>query len=45
MAGKWLEALKTIAPSVLRVAFIISPETAVLRGTFYLSAFETLPPH
>jgi putative ABC transport system substrate-binding protein len=41
MAGKWLEALKTIAPAIRRVAFMINPETAVLRGTFYLSAFET----
>jgi putative ABC transport system substrate-binding protein len=41
MAGKWLEMLKTIAPAVARVAFMINPETAVLRGTFYLRAFET----
>jgi putative ABC transport system substrate-binding protein len=41
MAGKWLEVLKTLAPAVARVAFIINPETAVLRGTFYLRAFET----
>jgi putative tryptophan/tyrosine transport system substrate-binding protein len=41
MAGKWLEVLKTIAPAVTRVAFMINPETAVLRGTFYLRAFET----
>ena len=38
MAGKWL---KTIAPEIVRVAFMINPETAVLRGTFYLRAFET----
>jgi putative ABC transport system substrate-binding protein len=41
MAGKWLEVLKTLAPAVTRVAFMINPETAVLRGTFYLRAFET----
>jgi putative tryptophan/tyrosine transport system substrate-binding protein len=41
MAGKWLEVLKTIAPGVGRVGIIINPETAVLRGTFYLRAFET----
>ena len=41
MAGKWLEVLKTIAPAVGRVGIIINPETAVLRGTFYLRAFET----
>jgi putative ABC transport system substrate-binding protein len=41
LAGKWLEVLKTMAPAVGRVAFMINPETAVLRGTFYLRAFET----
>ena len=41
MAGKWLEVLKAVAPTVTRVAFMINPETAVLRGTFYLRAFET----
>jgi putative ABC transport system substrate-binding protein len=41
MAGKWLEVLKTIAPAVAKVAFMVNPETAVLRGTFYLRTFET----
>ncbi len=41
MAGKWLEVLKTIAPAVGRVAIMVNPATAVLRGTFYLREFET----
>jgi putative tryptophan/tyrosine transport system substrate-binding protein len=41
MAGKWLELLKTMAPSLRTVAFMVNPETAILRGTFYLEAFKT----
>jgi putative tryptophan/tyrosine transport system substrate-binding protein len=41
MAGKWLELLKTMAPSVRTVALMVNPETAVLRGTFYLEDFKT----
>jgi len=41
MAGKWLELLKTTAPSVKTVALMVNPETAILRGTFYLEAFKT----
>jgi putative ABC transport system substrate-binding protein len=41
MAGKWLELLKTMAPSVRTVALMVNPETAILRGTFYLGAFKT----
>jgi putative tryptophan/tyrosine transport system substrate-binding protein len=41
MAGKWLELLKTMAPSVRTVALMINPETAILRGAFYLEAFKT----
>jgi putative ABC transport system substrate-binding protein len=40
MAGKWLEMLRVVAPSLKRVAIMINPDTAVLRGTFYLRAFE-----
>ncbi len=40
MVGKWLGALKEIAPAVARVAIIVNPETAPLRGTFYLREFE-----
>jgi putative tryptophan/tyrosine transport system substrate-binding protein len=41
MVGKWLGALKEIAPAIGRVAIIVNPETAPLRGTFYLREFET----
>jgi putative ABC transport system substrate-binding protein len=40
LAGKWLGALKEIAPGLTRVALLINPDTAVLRGTFYSQAFE-----
>ena len=39
--GKWLEVLKETAPAVVRVAIMVNPDTAILRGTFYLRAFET----
>jgi putative ABC transport system substrate-binding protein len=41
MVGKWLGALKEIAPALDRVAIVVNPETAPLRGTFYLREFET----
>jgi putative tryptophan/tyrosine transport system substrate-binding protein len=40
MAGKWLAALKEIAPAIARVALLVNPDTAPLRGTFYARAFE-----
>jgi putative ABC transport system substrate-binding protein len=40
MVGKWLAALKDVAPAIVRVALIVNPDTAVLRGTFYLTAFN-----
>ncbi|MFL6798855.1 MAG: ABC transporter substrate-binding protein [Xanthobacteraceae bacterium] len=40
MAGKWLGILKEIAPALAHVALIVNPETAPLRGTFYLREFE-----
>jgi putative tryptophan/tyrosine transport system substrate-binding protein len=39
--GKWLGVLKETAPAVTRVAIMVNPDTAILRGTFYLRAFET----
>jgi putative ABC transport system substrate-binding protein len=39
--GKWLEVLKETTPGVRRVAIMVNPDTAILRGTFYLRAFET----
>jgi putative tryptophan/tyrosine transport system substrate-binding protein len=41
MVGKWLGALKEIAPALARVAITVNPETAPQRGTFYLREFET----
>jgi putative tryptophan/tyrosine transport system substrate-binding protein len=41
IVGKWLASLKEIAPSTERVALVVNPETAPLRGTFYLREFET----
>jgi putative tryptophan/tyrosine transport system substrate-binding protein len=40
MAGKWLAALKDVAPAIARVGIMANPETATLQGTFYLRAFE-----
>ena len=41
LAGKWLGILKEIAPAVERVAIMVNPETAILRGTFYLNALKS----
>jgi putative ABC transport system substrate-binding protein len=41
MAGKWVGALKEIAPALARVAIMANPDTAVGRGTFYTEAFES----
>jgi putative ABC transport system substrate-binding protein len=40
LAGKWLGSLKEIAPAVTRVAIMVNPEAAVVRGTLYAGAFE-----
>jgi len=40
LAGKWLEMLTEIAPSVKRVALMFNPDTAPGGGTYYLPAFE-----
>ena len=39
MAGKWLELLKEIAPSVARVAFLFNPATAPY-AEYYLRPFQ-----
>jgi putative ABC transport system substrate-binding protein len=39
MAGKWLELLKEISPSVNRVAFLFNPATATY-ADYYLSSFK-----
>jgi ABC-type uncharacterized transport system substrate-binding protein len=41
MVGKWLGALKEIAPALARAAITVNPETAPMRGTFFLREFET----
>jgi putative ABC transport system substrate-binding protein len=40
MVGKWLAALKEVAPAIVRVALLVNPDTAPLRGTFYSNAFK-----
>ena len=40
MVGKWLEALKDVAPAIVRVALMVNPDTAPLGGTFYSNAFK-----
>jgi len=35
MVGKWLAALKEVAPAIVRVALMVNPDTEPLRGTFY----------
>jgi putative ABC transport system substrate-binding protein len=41
MVGKWLATLKQVAPAILRVAVMVNPDTAVMRGKFYSTAFES----
>ncbi|MBV9460131.1 MAG: ABC transporter substrate-binding protein [Bradyrhizobium sp.] len=41
LAGKWLGVLKEVLPGLRRVALLINPETAILRGTFYTQALNT----
>ena len=41
IAGKLLELLTEIAPSVKRVAIMFNPDTAPGRGSSYLPSFET----
>jgi putative ABC transport system substrate-binding protein len=41
LAGKWLGVLKEVTPGLARVALLINPDTAILRGTMYSQALET----
>jgi putative tryptophan/tyrosine transport system substrate-binding protein len=41
LAGKWLELLTEIAPSVKRSAIMFNPDTAPGRGSYFLPTFET----
>jgi putative ABC transport system substrate-binding protein len=40
LAGKWLGVLEEAAPDIARVALLINPDTAILRGTFYTKEFQ-----
>jgi putative ABC transport system substrate-binding protein len=40
LAGKWLGVLKEVTPGLTRVALLINPDTAILRGTMYSQALE-----
>jgi putative tryptophan/tyrosine transport system substrate-binding protein len=40
LAGKWLGMLKEVTLGIARVALLINPDTAILRGTFYSKEFE-----
>jgi putative ABC transport system substrate-binding protein len=40
ISGKWLEALKEIAPQTKRVGLIFNPDTAPARGSYYLDTFQ-----
>jgi putative ABC transport system substrate-binding protein len=39
LAGKWLAILKELVPEIRRVALLVNPDTAILRGAFYSTAF------
>jgi putative tryptophan/tyrosine transport system substrate-binding protein len=40
MAGKWLELLIEIAPSIRRAAIMFNPDTAPGGGSYFLTSFE-----
>jgi putative ABC transport system substrate-binding protein len=40
LAGKWMEILKQVVPSLTRVGFLFNPKTAPEAGTYYLRPFE-----
>jgi putative ABC transport system substrate-binding protein len=41
MAGKWVSALKDVSPTMARIALMLNPDTATLRGAFFADAFKT----
>ena len=41
IVGRWLEALKEIAPAIKHVAVVVNPKTAPMHGRFYERAFGT----
>jgi len=44
MAGKWLQALKQMAPKLEEVALVFNPETAASGGTIFLHPVEEAAP-
>jgi putative ABC transport system substrate-binding protein len=40
LAGKWVEMLKQVVPSLARVGFLFNPKTAPEAGTYYITPFE-----
>jgi putative ABC transport system substrate-binding protein len=40
IVGKWLAALKEVAPTIVRVALMVNPDTAPLGGTLYSNTFK-----
>jgi len=40
MGGKWVEILKELTPSVMRVVFLFNPTTAPGSGSYFLQPFE-----
>jgi putative tryptophan/tyrosine transport system substrate-binding protein len=40
IVGKWLAALKEVAPAIVRVALLVNPDTAPLGGTLYSNTFK-----
>jgi putative ABC transport system substrate-binding protein len=44
MAGKWLQALKQMAPQLKEVALVFNPETAASGGTIFLRPVEEAAP-
>ena len=40
MGGKWVEILKELTPSVMRVVFLFNPTTAPGGGSYFLQSFD-----
>jgi len=40
LAGKWVEMLKGVVPSMTRVGFLFNPRTAPENGSYYMSSFQ-----
>jgi putative tryptophan/tyrosine transport system substrate-binding protein len=40
LAGKWVEMLKEVVPSMTRVGFLFNPKTAPENGSYYMRAFQ-----